>query len=284
MEKTKLQWHPAFGAALRITMQDEMKYLEMHEEHLLSKKSLQMDILIIKKTQDIQIKKKIGMIFRKHNIIEYKSPEDSLSVNDFYKVYGYACIYQSNTDRVKEIDPEELTLTFACSHYPRKLLRHLETVRGMRAEYQGGGIYYLKGDPIPMQLLITPKLTYKENYWLQSMRTDLQAGEEIRKLVREYEKHRKSKDHADVMDLITRANWKQMEVEKKMCDALKELFAEELKEADSRGRTEGIEQGIVRGKREMILAFLKAGAGIDIIKEASGLNEEQIEAIRREMN
>ena len=244
MEKTKLQWHPAFGAALRITLQDEMKYLEMHEEHLLSKKPLQMDILIIKKTQDIQIKKKIGMIFRKHNIIEYKSPEDSLSVNDFYKVYGYSCIYQSNTDRVKEIDPEELTLTFACSHYPRKLLRHLETVRGMRAEYQGGGIYYLKGDPIPMQLLITPKLTYKENYWLQSMRTDLQAGEEIRKLVREYEKHRKSKDHAAVMDLITRANWKQMEVEKKMCDALKELFAEELKEADSRGRTEGIEQGI----------------------------------------
>lgn len=284
MEKTKLQWHPAFGVALRITMQDEMKYLEMHEEHLLSKKPLQMDILIIKKTQDIQIKKKIGMIFRKHNIIEYKSPEDSLSVNDFYKVYGYSCIYQSNTDRVKEIDPEELTLTFACSHYPRKFLRHLETVRGMRAEYQGGGIYYLKGDPIPMQLLITPKLTYKENYWLQSMRTDLQAGEEIRKLVREYEKHRKSKDHAAVMDLITRANWKQMEVEKKMCDALKELFAEELKEADSRGRTEGIEQGIVRGKREMILAFLKAGAGIDIIKEASGLNEEQIEAIRREMN
>ena len=163
MEKTKLQWHPAFGVALRITMQDEMKYLEMHEEHLLSKKPLQMDILIIKKTQDIQIKKKIGMIFRKHNIIEYKSPEDSLSVNDFYKVYGYSCIYQSNTDRVKEIDPEELTLTFACSHYPRKFLRHLETVRGMRAEYQGGGIYYLKGDPIPMQLLITPKLTYKEN-------------------------------------------------------------------------------------------------------------------------
>ena len=32
MEKTKLQWHPAFGAALRITLQDEMKYLEMHEE------------------------------------------------------------------------------------------------------------------------------------------------------------------------------------------------------------------------------------------------------------
>ena len=279
MEKTKLQWHPAFGAALRITFQDEMQYLEMHEEYLLSKKPLQMDVLIIKKLQDVQIKKTIGRIFRKHNIIEYKSPDDSLSVNDFYKVYGYACIYQSNTDRIKEIDPEDMTLTFVCSHYPREFLKHLERVRGMCTEYQGGGIYYLKGDPIPMQLLIAPWMSDEENYWIQSMRTDLRAGEEIRKLMREYEKHRKSKDYTAVMNLITRANWEQMEVEKKMCDALNELFAEELKEADSRGRTEGLKQG----KREMIFAFLKAGADIKMIKEASGLNEEEIESIRREM-
>ena len=279
MEKTKLQWHPAFGAALRITLQDEMQYLEMHEEYLLSKKPLQMDILIIKKLRDVQIKKTIGRIFRKHNIIEYKSPDDGLSVNDFYKVYGYACIYQSNTDRIKEIDPEDMTLTFVCSHYPREFLKHLERVRGMCTEYQGGGIYYLRGDPIPMQLLITPRMSDEENYWIQSMRTDLRAGEEIRKLMREYEKHRKSKDYTAVMNLITRANWEQMEVEKKMCDALNELFAEELKEADSRGRTEGLKQG----KREMIFAFLKAGADIKMIKEASGLNEDEIEAIRREM-
>ena len=111
------------------------------------------------------------------------------------------------------------------------------------------------------------------------MRTDLRAGEEIRKLMREYEKHRKSKDYAAVMNLITRANWEQMEVEKKMCDALNELFAEELKEADSRGITEGMKQG----KREMIFAFLKPGVDIKTIKEASGLNEGEIELIRREM-
>ena len=101
--------------------------------------------------------------------------------------------------------------------------------------------------------------------------------------MREYEKHRKSKDYAVLMDLITRANWEQMEVEKKMCDALKELFSEELKEADNNGRTEGIQTGIQQGKREMILAFLKAGAEINMIKEATGLNEEQIEEIRREI-
>ena len=67
MDKAKLQWHPAFGAALRITLQDEMKYLEVYEEYLLSKKPLQMDILIIKKLKDVPIRKDIGRIFE--NII-----------------------------------------------------------------------------------------------------------------------------------------------------------------------------------------------------------------------
>ena len=41
----------------------------MHEEYLLSKKPLQMDILIIKKLKDIQIRKDIGRILRHHNIL-----------------------------------------------------------------------------------------------------------------------------------------------------------------------------------------------------------------------
>ena len=110
MKNAKLQWHPAFGAALRITLQDELQYLEMQD---------------IKKLKDVPIRKTIGRIFRKHNIIEYKSPGDSLRINDFYKVYGYACIYQSNTNRIKEVDPQELTLTFVCcrdgSHHPCEL-------------------------------------------------------------------------------------------------------------------------------------------------------------------
>ena len=277
MDKAKLQWHPAFGAALRITLQDEMKYLEVYEEYLLSKKPLQMDILIIKKLKDVPIRKDIGRIFRKHNIIEYKSPDDNLSINDFYKVYGYACIYQSDTDKVGEINPEELTLTLVCSHYPRNMVRHLEHIQGIRTEYQGNGIYYLVGDPIPIQLLILPELSDRENFWLQSMRTDLRAGGEIRKLMQEYEKHRKSKDHAAVMDLITRANWEQMEVEKKMCDALKELFAEELKEADSKGRTEGMQQGVQLAKQ--VLKLAAQGESPEMISEKCSISLEQVKEI-----
>ena len=61
MENTKLQWHPAFSAALRITLQEEMEFLEMYEEYPLNKKPPQIDILIIKKLKDITLNKTISM-------------------------------------------------------------------------------------------------------------------------------------------------------------------------------------------------------------------------------
>lgn len=273
MDKTKLQWHPAFSAALRITLQDEMKYLEMHEVYLLGKKPLQMDILLIKKIKNISIRKSIGRIFREHNIIEYKSPDDYLSINDFYKVYAYACLYQSDTDKVKEIDPETLTITFVCSHYPREMFRHLTNTRGIIIEDKGNGIYYLKGDPIPMQLLLTPKLSEKENYWLQNLRTNLKAGTEIRSLVARYEKHKHSKDYEAVMDLITRANWKEMEVERKMCDALKELLSDELHEANTRGKSEGITLA------KQVFKLSAQGLQPAAIAEKCGISLEQVNEI-----
>ena len=126
-----------------------------------------------------------------------------------------------------------------------------------------------------------PKLSDKENYWLQSMRTNLRAGAEIRKLMSEYEKHRKSKDYAAVMDLITRANWEQMEVEKKMCDALKELFAEELKEADSRGRSEGMRQGLTQGIQltKRVLQLSAQGDSPEMIADKCNVSLEQVKKI-----
>lgn len=164
----KLQWHPAFAAALHIEFEEELDEIDIREEHLLSKKPMQVDVLIIKKEKDTKIRKNIGRIFREHNIVEYKSPDDVLTINDFYKVYGYTCFYQSDTKKVMEIDPEELTITFVCSHYPRKMMQHLEWVRGLSVEYQQNGIYYILGDAIPMQLLVTKELSREENYLQKS--------------------------------------------------------------------------------------------------------------------
>ena len=95
----KIQWHPAFDAALQIELGEETKYLEFDSEHLLSKKPMQIDVLV-KNEKHVKIQKNIGRIFRQYNIIEYKSPEDNLDIDDFYKVYAYACIYKADTEKI----------------------------------------------------------------------------------------------------------------------------------------------------------------------------------------
>ena len=145
----------------------------------------------------------------------------------------------------------------------------------------GDEMQYL-GDFIPMQFLYLPKLDKEENYWLQSLRNNLKAGEEIRTLMSNYEKNRTSKDYSAVINLITRANWEQMEVEKKMCDALNELFAEELKEADLRGRKEGRKEGRSVGQIEKLkeLVQKKLAKNQSIEKIADDLVED-VEVIRK---
>lgn len=132
MKDRKIQWHSAFYATMQIELEEDKDKLIFEAEHLLGEKPMQIDVVIIKKMTAQPIRKNIGHIFRKHNIIEYKSPDDYLSINDFYKAYGYACFYQSDTEKIAEIDPKEITITLVCNHYPRKMLQHLQEDRGMK--------------------------------------------------------------------------------------------------------------------------------------------------------
>ena len=232
-KKKMIEWHPAFTASLQIEFEDEAEKMIFEPEHLLSKKPMQIDELVIKVHDNESIQKNIGRIFRKHNIVEYKSPEDHLTINDFYKVYGYCCFYQSDTEHVCEISPEELTITFICNHYPRNMIQHLEKVRKLNIEKKESGIYYLTGDAIPIQLLITKELDPEENRWLGSLRNNIKDQNEIEAILKEYEEKKNSKLYQAAMEVITRANWKAIkEAKPSMCEALKELMAEEFQELE----------------------------------------------------
>lgn len=256
MTDIRLQWHTAIDAAVRIELEMNSSEVQIESEHMLGKKPMQIDLLIIKKDRNVVVDKNIGRIFRMYNIIEYKSPEDYISINDFYKVYGYACFYQSDTNRVGEIDPGELTITFITNAFPRKMVEHIKGLRGMDIIKYDQGIYYLIGDPIPMQIIVTKELSKEKNYWLQSLRNDLKSGGEIQSLIEEYEKKKQEPLYQALVDVILRANWKEVEEEKAMCQALRELFAEELKECRELGLEQGLEQGLERGLAESVLELL----------------------------
>lgn len=248
MGEKKLQWHTAFQAALQIELAEERKYLQFQKEYNLTQKPLQIDTLIIKVEPGRKLKKKLGRFLRQYNVVEYKSPEDYLSVNDFYKVSAYACLYQSDTAQVEEIPPDRIYITMVSNRYPGKMIRHLVKMYGAEITEAFPGIYYVSGLIFPLQILVNKELPPEENLWLSRLRQDLNM-EDISLLAKAYKGNDRDPLYAAVMDLLVRANRKQYEEGKDMCDALRELFADELEEREKEGRE--------KGKAEAVLELLE---------------------------
>ena len=235
-----LQWHPAFYADIQIELEEEAGLLVFENEHQLGTKPKEIDVLIVKKEAEVPIRKNIGRIFRKHNIVEYKSPTDYLSIDDFYKVYGYACFYKADTARADSIKIHDITITFVCHRYPRSLIRYLTDEIGYQITRVEDGIYYIIGDKIPIQLILTKKLSENHNLWLKNLTDNLEDPEMVNRLIEQYAKHKENSLYKSVMNLIVRANQEKFKEVKAMCEALKELMKDELEAKKVEGITETI--------------------------------------------
>lgn len=267
-----LQWHPAFYANIQIELKNEADKLSFENEHQLGTKPMEIDVLVIKKETDEPIRKNIGRIFRTHNIIEYKSPEDYLSIDDFYKVYAYACFYKSDTKNVNSIPITEITITFVCSRYPRKLFRHLTEERGYCMIETDPGIYYIVGDVIPIQLIFIPGLNPESNLWLSSLTTHLDVNKYGKQLLKEYDNHKGNTLYQSAMDIIVRANKQEFLEVNHMCAALvelmEELMGDELKAREEQARREARQEG-ENLISKLIIKLSSLGRMDDIIKSAS---------------
>jgi len=169
LDETQILWHPAFIEAMQLELDAYKDVLEFQPELQLTTGPMRIDCIVIKKTKNVEIKKNIGKIFRTWNLIEYKSPDDYVSINDFYKVYGYACIYK----HLKEIAVTDLTITLVESHYPRELIKHLRNIRGYTVAETHAGLYTVSGDIIPIQIIDSRKLIAEDNVWLKNLDKEL---------------------------------------------------------------------------------------------------------------
>ena len=228
-------WHPAFYADIQIELQEDADNLEFESEHQLGTNPMEIDVLIIKKENNRPVKKNIGKIFRKYNLVEYKSPDDSLSVDDFYKVYGYACFYKTDVPLVDSIPIQELTITFISEKYPRKLIRHLQEVKKYTIKMAEAGIYRVIGDLIPIQIIVTKKLTEQKNLWLKSLTNKLREHENAKTLMADYIRHSQNNLYRSVLETIIRANPQTFKEVNEMGDIFMEIvqekFDRKLKEA-----------------------------------------------------
>ena len=121
----KIQWHPGFCSAAELELIENKTELEFIREYNIGKEPLRIDLLIIKKRPGAVIKNEIGSIFKQHNLLEYKSPDDGFSIDDYYKAIGYACIYKSFGETVDAIPAQEITVSFFREAYPRELIKSL---------------------------------------------------------------------------------------------------------------------------------------------------------------
>mgnify|MGYP000455952693 FL=1 len=153
---------------------------------------------------------------------------------------------------------EELTITLVTGKYPRKLIHHLKTKLRYQVKKAESGIYYVTGDKIPIQIIVTKELTEAENLWLKSLTNELEQNETAEKLLEEYSKNQANALYRSVMELIVRANKQKFEKVKGMCDALRELMKDEIDAEVKRQVQERIDAEVNKKVQEKIDAEVDA--------------------------
>jgi hypothetical protein len=278
----RLKWHPAFFQAVKLELFNYRDFLEFMYEYQLTSEPLRIDLLIIKKLKGTVIDKNIARIFKSDNLMEYKSPEDYLSVDDFLKVYAYANLYAAITPGV---DLSEVTLTFVESRHPRKLLHYLTEERGYAVDETSPGIYHVLGDYVPIQVIESKRLPEGENLWLKSLANDLEFRG-MGTILEAGQKQRGREEIGAYFDLVIRANLNTfLEVQKMGYPTMEEVLTEAgyLPEWLERGRVQGIEQGKAQGMEARALEIAQkmknAGRPFNEIAEFTGLSAETIEQL-----
>ena len=283
-------WHSGFFVALQMELIDYIDILQFIDEHELSKEALKIDVLIILKKKDVKIEKNIGRIFREHNIVEFKSETDYVSINDYYKIHAYACFYKS----FNSIGLDKVSITFVEYKVPKKLFKHLKEERGFTITQPFDNIYYIKGDLFPVQIVvINTSLPESEHIFIRNLRSNLSPSD-MYDVLRASEKVGYSDRRLKYIDVLMQANSNIMEevisvlaIDKSesyriLAKAFENIYKEKgllpeylqiiLNDKDAEMQNILIEQA-----KEMI----KDGLPLDVVIKYSRLPKEKVESLAK---
>ncbi|NBI70781.1 hypothetical protein D3Z50_06865 [Clostridiaceae bacterium] len=281
MRDKKVQWHSGFVAAMNLELMGSRDGLIFEKEYNLNTKPLEIDLLIIRKDETTRIENEIGHIFRGHNILEYKSPEDHLNIDSFYKAQAYAALYKSYGESVDAIKADDITVTLVREARPEGLLRYFEE-NGCQVQKGGKGIYYIKGAVLfETQLIVSGELDKKSHIWLGALSGKMKKAdltellENIRML-----KGKTDRELADsVLEVSIGANKEIVEDligDESMCQALMELLEPQIQKREKeleqvllkKGMKEGMKEGMKKGIQGMVAALRDFGHADAEIKTA----------------
>jgi hypothetical protein len=276
-----ISWHPAFFEAIRLELAQYGDVLQFIAEYPLNTEPLRIDVVIKKTPKDIPITKNIASIFRKHNLVEYKSPTDHLSISDFKKVYAYGYLYMA----LNKIEASDLTLTFVESRHPQKLLTYLTKVRHYHIDERIPGIYLVEGEIFAVQIVDSSKLAAADNLWLKGLNNKLDI-EQMNQILNERARVGQKAQTDAYINAIFRANPDIVKELHKMGRlTLDQVFietglaAEWEARGEARGKAEGEARGEARGKAELARNLVKLGVSFQQIAQAADMDIEAVKSL-----
>lgn len=252
-----IPWHPAFVQALKLELEEYKDALEFSSEYQLNAEPLKIDLLIVKKAPELVIEKNIAQVFKRVNILEYKSPEDYFSVSDFYKVISYTYLYAA----LNRTDVRDMTVSLIGTRYPRGLFSYFREGNCVVSR-TSSGIYAVSGYPVVIQVVESRKLPLEDNLWLKGLSDDLNV-ETAAIILEESRKRKREAELGSYIYALLRANAKtieevsQMKNKKVTLEEVLEkigLTAEWEKRGESRGKQTGWEE---------VIGLLKQGYTVD---------------------
>ena len=207
---------------------------------------------------------KIGNIFRKYNILEYKSPDDSLNIDAFYKAGAYASLYKAYGETVDERKACDMTVSIIRETRPDGLFAYFKN-HGIQMEKPYQGIYYVMDAVLfPTQIIVSKELDRKNHIWLRAL-SDKMEKQDMKELLEKIEsmKQKFDRELADsVLEVSIRANQHiidELRGDDNVCQALLEIMEPEI----NKMKAEIKENDILCA----VKCFRDLGADISKIKE-----------------
>jgi len=278
-QKSPNNWTNWFVQIMKYMLGKYDGRIKITSEYPLFSDPPRIDIVIVKLLEDFVIENTVAKFFKMHNVIEFKSPKDTLNIQSFKKVIGYSFFYMSQN----KVEVKDTAISFVSVRYPKRLINYLRKEKIYEIiPSQDSGIYYIipysKGkSPLPkMQLVVSSELEAKDVQWLEMLRDNLSA-ENLAKCFELYDNSEEYREQLEeVLKGLLIANEELLDKEGLMTIKEKRFKEKFAVWAEKAGMVQFLEQRAeqraMRQRAEQIARnMLDRGMDVDTIASITGL-------------
>jgi hypothetical protein len=218
-----------------------------------------------------------------------------MTIDDYFKTVGYACLYKGLGETVNAVPAEELTVSLFREMYPREMMEALKKL-GAVIEEKFPGIYYVSEiGPFNTQVVVTGQLSRESHSSLRVLSKNVQE-EDVRRFILDSEQLNTPGDRHNVdavLQVSVSANqtvYKKLKEGVAMCEALRELMKDEIEAEVALGIKQGMAQsearaearGEAQGAQNATITLIRALMDSSEIDVKEAMVRLQIPADKRE--